>query len=69
MLDLCCGSGDMAFLLSQKVGPDGQVLLLPILYFLCFHFFTLFFFFFSKLLIKLLGTLEVYFGIQEEFLC
>lgn len=25
MLDLCCGSGDLAFLLSQKVGLDGQV--------------------------------------------
>ncbi|XP_038976802.1 2-phytyl-1,4-beta-naphthoquinone methyltransferase, chloroplastic-like isoform X1 [Phoenix dactylifera] len=25
VLDLCCGSGDLAFLLSQKVGPDGQV--------------------------------------------
>lgn len=25
VLDLCCGSGDLAFLLSQKVGLDGQV--------------------------------------------
>lgn len=25
MLDLCCGSGDIAFLLSQKVGLDGEV--------------------------------------------
>ncbi|XP_072960224.1 2-phytyl-1,4-beta-naphthoquinone methyltransferase, chloroplastic-like isoform X1 [Typha angustifolia] len=25
VLDLCCGSGDLAFLLSQKVGPDGEV--------------------------------------------
>ncbi|WOL20705.1 2-phytyl-1,4-beta-naphthoquinone methyltransferase, chloroplastic isoform X1 [Canna indica] len=26
VLDLCCGSGDLAFLLSQKVGPTGEVL-------------------------------------------
>lgn len=26
VLDLCCGSGDLAFLLSQKVGLDGQVM-------------------------------------------
>uniref|UniRef100_A0A0D3FXR8 2-phytyl-1,4-beta-naphthoquinone methyltransferase, chloroplastic n=1 Tax=Oryza barthii TaxID=65489 RepID=A0A0D3FXR8_9ORYZ len=26
VLDLCCGSGDLAFLLSQKVGLDGQQL-------------------------------------------
>lgn len=25
MLDLCCGSGDLAFLLSEKVGPNGKV--------------------------------------------
>jgi demethylmenaquinone methyltransferase/2-methoxy-6-polyprenyl-1,4-benzoquinol methylase len=25
VLDLCCGSGDLAFLLSQKVGIDGEV--------------------------------------------
>jgi tRNA1(Val) A37 N6-methylase TrmN6 len=25
VLDLCCGSGDLAFLLSQKVGLDGEV--------------------------------------------
>ncbi|KAK9117205.1 hypothetical protein Sjap_016152 [Stephania japonica] len=25
VLDLCCGSGDLAFLLSQKVGSEGQV--------------------------------------------
>ena len=25
ILDLCCGSGDLAFLLSQKVGLDGEV--------------------------------------------
>ncbi|XP_022887651.1 2-phytyl-1,4-beta-naphthoquinone methyltransferase, chloroplastic isoform X2 [Olea europaea var. sylvestris] len=25
VLDLCCGSGDLAFLLSEKVGPNGQV--------------------------------------------
>ncbi|KAL2510239.1 2-phytyl-beta-1 [Forsythia ovata] len=25
VLDLCCGSGDLAFLLSEKVGPHGQV--------------------------------------------
>ncbi|GAB2280492.1 hypothetical protein Dimus_015119 [Dionaea muscipula] len=25
VLDLCCGSGDLAFLLSQKVGNDGKV--------------------------------------------
>nr|GEW43651.1 2-phytyl-1,4-beta-naphthoquinone methyltransferase, chloroplastic [Tanacetum cinerariifolium] len=25
VLDLCCGSGDLAFLLSQKVGVNGQV--------------------------------------------
>lgn len=24
-LDLCCGSGDLAFLLSEKVGSNGQV--------------------------------------------
>ncbi|XP_062185722.1 2-phytyl-1,4-beta-naphthoquinone methyltransferase, chloroplastic isoform X1 [Phragmites australis] len=26
VLDLCCGSGDLAFLLSQKVGLDGEVM-------------------------------------------
>lgn len=26
ILDLCCGSGDLAFLLSQKVGVDGEVM-------------------------------------------
>ncbi|KAM0838363.1 hypothetical protein ACQ4PT_061019 [Festuca glaucescens] len=26
VLDLCCGSGDLAFLLSQKVGIDGEVM-------------------------------------------
>ncbi|KAK4790029.1 hypothetical protein SAY86_017333 [Trapa natans] len=25
VLDLCCGSGDLAFLLSEKVGSDGKV--------------------------------------------
>lgn len=25
VLDLCCGSGDLAFLLSEKVGLDGKV--------------------------------------------
>lgn len=25
VLDLCCGSGDLAFLLSEKVGPTGKV--------------------------------------------
>lgn len=25
VLDLCCGSGDLAFLLSHKVGPRGKV--------------------------------------------
>lgn len=25
VLDLCCGSGDLAFLLSEKVGPCGKV--------------------------------------------
>ncbi|CAM8995995.1 unnamed protein product [Rhodiola kirilowii] len=25
VLDLCCGSGDLAFLLSEKVGEDGKV--------------------------------------------
>ncbi|KAF3431231.1 hypothetical protein FNV43_RR25961 [Rhamnella rubrinervis] len=25
VLDLCCGSGDLAFLLSEKVGPEGKV--------------------------------------------
>ncbi|KAF3783292.1 2-phytyl-1-4-beta-naphthoquinone methyltransferase [Nymphaea thermarum] len=25
VLDLCCGSGDLAFLLSEKVGPHGKV--------------------------------------------
>ena len=24
-LDLCCGSGDLAFLLSEKVGSNGKV--------------------------------------------
>ncbi|KAJ6800048.1 2-phytyl-1,4-beta-naphthoquinone methyltransferase, chloroplastic [Iris pallida] len=28
VLDLCCGSGDLAFLLSEKVGPDGEVIAL-----------------------------------------
>ncbi|WZZ80859.1 hypothetical protein YC2023_101431 [Brassica napus] len=26
VLDLCCGSGDLAFLLSEKVGPSGKVM-------------------------------------------
>ncbi|XP_052185978.1 2-phytyl-1,4-beta-naphthoquinone methyltransferase, chloroplastic isoform X3 [Diospyros lotus] len=26
VLDLCCGSGDLAFLLSEKVGPNGRVI-------------------------------------------
>lgn len=26
VLDICCGSGDLAFLLSEKVGIDGQVI-------------------------------------------
>ncbi|CAL5398701.1 unnamed protein product [Camellia sinensis] len=26
VLDLCCGSGDLAFLLSEKVGPNGKVI-------------------------------------------
>ena len=25
VLDVCCGSGDLAFLLSEKVGPKGKV--------------------------------------------
>lgn len=25
VLDLCCGSGDLAFLLSEKVGSQGKV--------------------------------------------
>ena len=25
MLDLCCGSGDLAFILSEKVGSNGKV--------------------------------------------
>ncbi|CBI28574.3 unnamed protein product, partial [Vitis vinifera] len=25
-LDLCCGSGDLAFLLSERVGSDGKVI-------------------------------------------
>lgn len=25
MLDVCCGSGDLAFLLSEKVGINGKV--------------------------------------------
>jgi hypothetical protein len=25
VLDLCCGSGDLAFLLSEKVGSNGKV--------------------------------------------
>ncbi|WJZ80785.1 hypothetical protein VitviT2T_000672 [Vitis vinifera] len=25
VLDLCCGSGDLAFLLSERVGSDGKV--------------------------------------------
>nr|CAD1838340.1 unnamed protein product [Ananas comosus var. bracteatus] len=28
VLDLCCGSGDLTFLLSQKVGADGEVIAL-----------------------------------------
>ncbi|KAG6484019.1 hypothetical protein ZIOFF_060812 [Zingiber officinale] len=37
-LDLCCGSGDLTFLLSQKVGLQGEVRLLAAsseLHFLC----------------------------------
>ena len=29
VLDLCCGSGDLAFLLSERVGSDGKVYILP----------------------------------------
>ena len=29
-LDICCGSGDLAFLLSEAVGPSGQVLKLTL---------------------------------------
>ena len=29
VLDICCGSGDLAFLLSEKVGVDGQVFFFP----------------------------------------
>jgi len=25
VLDICCGSGDIAFLLAEKVGPQGKV--------------------------------------------
>jgi tRNA A58 N-methylase Trm61 len=25
VLDICCGSGDLSFLLSEKVGPKGKV--------------------------------------------
>lgn len=25
VLDVCCGSGDLAFLLSEKVGSNGKV--------------------------------------------
>lgn len=25
VLDICCGSGDVAFLLAETVGPEGQV--------------------------------------------
>ncbi|PON35889.1 Methyltransferase [Parasponia andersonii] len=25
VLDLCCGSGDLAFLLAEKVGNNGKV--------------------------------------------
>lgn len=28
VLDLCCGSGDLAFLLSEKVGSTGKVCVL-----------------------------------------
>ncbi|XP_034677822.1 2-phytyl-1,4-beta-naphthoquinone methyltransferase, chloroplastic-like isoform X2 [Vitis riparia] len=27
VLDLCCGSGDLAFLLSERVGSDGKILI------------------------------------------
>lgn len=37
VLDLCCGSGDLAFLLSEKVGSNGKVCLLEmwLLYYIC----------------------------------
>lgn len=37
VLDLCCGSGDLAFLLSEKVGSSGKVCLifLGLILFLC----------------------------------
>lgn len=37
MLDVCCGSGDLAFLLSEKLGDSGKVgPVFFILSFLCF---------------------------------
>lgn len=32
VLDVCCGSGDIAFLLAQAVGPTGQVLSVNVLW-------------------------------------
>ena len=35
-LDVCCGSGDLAFLLAEAVGPEGQASRLLFLVKLCF---------------------------------
>jgi len=43
VLDICCGSGDVAFLLAEKVGPQGKVCISlslfhsPIEALTCFH--------------------------------
>lgn len=36
LLDLCCGSGDLTFLMSEKAGADGKVCLFWIVFHHCY---------------------------------
>lgn len=35
VLDICCGSGDLSFILAEVVGHNGQVIILTVLFILC----------------------------------
>lgn len=58
-MDVCCGSGDLAFLLSEKVGNSGKVVLLS---FVCF---SLFFIFLFHLLFKKLQVVGLDFSKEQ----